>query len=140
MSPVLHAPEAESIKGSSDRVFGLVFAAFFLLIGLRPLLYAQPARLWALVVSGAFLAVAVWMPRRLAPLNRVWTRIGRVLHVVMSPIALAVLFFGAITPTGLLMRLFGRDALALRLDRTAASYWIVRTPPGPTPESLENQF
>jgi hypothetical protein len=132
--------KVESVQGSSDRVFGLVFATFFLLVGLRPLLRAQSGRLWALVASGVFLAAALWMPRLLAPLNRVWTKVGLVLHVVMSPVALGILFFGAITPTGLVMRLFGKDPLRLRLDSTVASYWIVRTPPGPTADSLRNQF
>ena len=38
------------------------------------------------------------------------------------------------------MRLFGKDFLRLRLDRGAKSYWIVRTPPGPPPQSMRNQF
>jgi hypothetical protein len=38
------------------------------------------------------------------------------------------------------MRAFGKDFLRLRLDGDAKSYWIDRTPPGPPPQSMRNQF
>jgi len=67
-------------------------------------------------------------------------KLGDILHRIASPIALAILFYGVVTPTGLLMRLFGKDPLRLRFDREAKSYWIAREPPGPAPESLKDQF
>jgi len=53
---------------------------------------------------------------------------------------MVVLFVGAVVPTGLLMRLLGRDSLALKREPSKMSYWIDRTPPGPEPESLRQQF
>jgi len=134
-------PRKPNIKnGSSDRTFGLVFAAFFLVIGLLPLLHGHVLRIWALLLAVAFLVVAMISPVILSPLNRLWTRFGLLLHSIVSPFALAILFYGVVTPTGLLMRLFGKDTLRLRPDKNAASYWIERTPPGPEPDSLKNQF
>jgi len=43
-----------------------------------------------------------------------------------SAIVMAILFFGVLTPLGLIMRLTGRDPLRLRLDREASSYWLTR--------------
>jgi hypothetical protein len=43
-------------------------------------------------------------------------------------------------PTGLLMRLFGKDVLRLKFDSQAETYWIPREPPGPPPDSLKQQF
>jgi len=125
---------------SSDRAFGIVFTIFFAIVGLLPLLGSHPVRIWALVVSSIFLLLALLAPNSLAPLNKLWTKLGALLHRVVSPIALGVLFFLVVTPTGLLMRLFGKDPLRLRLDRSAKSYWIERAPPGPDAESLKNQF
>jgi hypothetical protein len=127
-------------NGSSDRSFGLVFAVFFLIVGLLPLLHGQVLRIWALPLAAGFLVVAMIVPGILSPLNRLWTRFGLLLHSIVSPFALAILFYGVVTPTGLLMRLFGKDTLRLRPDKNAASYWIERTPPGPEPDSLKNQF
>ena len=43
-------------RESSDRSFGLVFAAVFALIGCWPLLHGRPPRWWALGVAIAFAA------------------------------------------------------------------------------------
>lgn len=132
-----HTAPAQS---SSDRTFGLVFTVFFFLVGLQPLLGGHSIRLWALGVSAGVLLLALTVPQILAPANRAWTKVGEFLHSIVSPIALGILFFGAVTPIGVIMRMFGKDPLRLRLDRSASSYWIVRTPPGPDAESLKNQF
>lgn len=136
-----HTPRHNApAPGSSDRSFGLVFTFFFLIVGLLPTLHGHGIRLWALELSGGFLLLALVIPRVLAPANRAWTKFGLLLHDIVSPIALGILFFVVVTPTGLLMRLLGKDPLRLRFERSAKSYWIVRTPPGPDAESLKNQF
>jgi hypothetical protein len=84
--------------------------------------------------------VALVYPRLLAPLNKLWLKFGLLLYKVMNPLVLGLLFFVTITPIGIVMRLFGKDFLRLRLDRSAKSYWIERTPPGPPPQSMKNQF
>src|SRR5689334_15620145 len=97
-------------------------------------------RSWALLCGGLLIVAAVATPTFLAPLNRIWKRIGVLLSRIVSPIALGVLFFGVLVPTGLLMRLFGRDPMRLRFDRNASTYWIDRKPTGPAPDSMKRQF
>ena len=128
------------VSSSSDRAFGLVFAVVFAIIGLWPWLFGGQIRAWSLVIGAALLGVAWLWPAVLAPLNRVWTRFGLLLHRIVSPVVLGVMFFVVITPMGLLMRILGKDPLRLRFDRDARSYWIERRPPGPAPDSLNNQF
>jgi hypothetical protein len=130
----------EGVQGSSNRSFGFVFAAFFAIVGLLPLITGDRVRLWALMIGGAFLLSGLLFPSILAPLNRIWTKLGLLLHKLVSPIVLGIMFFLVITPTGLLMRLLGKDPLRLRFSRDAESYWIAREPPGPAPESLKDQF
>lgn len=127
-------------EGSSDRSFGLVFAVFFLIVGLQPLLRGLDPRLWALEFSGVLIVAALFAPTMLTSFNRLWMKLGLLMHGIVSPIALAILFYGVVTPTGLIMRLFGKDPLRLAFDRDAVSYWIERNPPGPDAESLKNQF
>lgn len=127
-------------ESSSDRNFGLIFSAFFVIVALLPLLYGYSMRFWAAGVSLAFGVIALAAPSTLAPLNRLWTKFGLLLHCIVSPIALGILFFGVVTPTGFLMRLFGKKPLQLQMDKAASSYWVIRTPPGPTAESFRNQF
>jgi hypothetical protein len=128
------------VKRSSDRTFGLVFAAFFTLISLLPLLHRGQVRWWGLVVAVAFLIVALTVPMILAPLNHLWFLLGRLLHRIVNPIMMGVLFFVVVTPAAVLLRLARKDLLRLKRDPTATSYWVHRTPPGPDPQSLKNMF
>jgi hypothetical protein len=130
----------EDVKGSSDRSFGLIFAAAFAIIGTLPLLAGRSFRLWALIVTAAFVLTALAAPQLFAPFNRLWTLFGLMLHRAVSPIMLGIMFFLVVTPIGLLMRTLGKQPLRLNFDKSAASYWIDRTPPGPAPESLKDQF
>ena len=127
-------------KIGSERAFGIVFAVVFLLIALWPLFDRSTPRWWALAVAAAFAGCAWVAPQLLAPLNRLWFRFGELLHRIVSPVALGVIYFGAITPYALVMRLFGRDALLLRKSSARPSYWVRREPPGPPPDSFRNQF
>jgi hypothetical protein len=127
-------------KIGSERAFGLVFASFFLLVSLWPLLERISPRVWAIALAALF-ALCAWLaPQVLAPLNRLWFRLGELLHRIVSPIALGVIFFGVITPFALVMRLFKRDELLLHERSARPSYWVRREPPGPPPDSFHNQF
>ncbi|OZA25390.1 MAG: hypothetical protein B7X93_10905 [Hydrogenophilales bacterium 17-61-9] len=130
----------ETLKTSSDRFFGLLFFFVFLLIALWPLLKGKPVYLVPLGIALAFLAISLIVPRWLAPLNRLWMKFGELLHRIVSPVILGIMFFGVITPVGLLMRLAGKDLLRTKFDRDAPSYWIRREPPGPEKSSLKRQF
>jgi Saxitoxin biosynthesis operon protein SxtJ len=128
------------IEGSSDRSFGFVFAGVFTVIAAGPLLAGNTVRWWAAAVAAAFAAIAIVAPSLLRVPNRLWMKFGLLLGKVVSPIALGVLYCGAIAPMGVAMRWLGKDPLRLKLDAQAKTYWIERRPPGPLPESMTNQF
>jgi membrane protease YdiL (CAAX protease family) len=136
----------EDAKSSSNRTFGLVLGACFLLVALAPLARelvhgtALEPRWWALALALLLFLLALIRPAALAPLNRLWTRLGLLLYKIVNPLVLGLLFYGTVTPVGLLMRATGKDPLRLKPDPAAASYWIRRDPPGPSPESMKNQF
>ena len=130
----------EEVKGSSDRAFGMVFTVVFVIVGLWPLTGGGSPRIWALIVAGVFLAAALMYPTILAPLNRLWTRFGLLLHKITNPIIMGLVFFVTVTPTALIMKMMGKDPLNRKIDRNAKSYWIDRQPPGPSPETMKNQF
>jgi len=128
------------VRGSSDRGFGYVFAAVFAAIALWPFVHGNPLRWWSLALAAVFLAAALAAPSLLAPLNRLWTTFGLLLHKAANPLIMGLVFFTAVTPTALIMRAMGKDPLRRKIDRAAASYWIMREPPGPAPESMERPF
>jgi hypothetical protein len=125
------------VVAGSNRSFGLVFAVFFALVSLVPAVYSEPLW-WALVVSVAFATVAFWAPGILQPLNQLWFKFGLLLHHVVNPIVMAIMFYGAVLPMALLLRAFGKDLLRLKHEPGAASYWIAREPI--KPGSMSKQF
>jgi hypothetical protein len=130
----------EAVAGPSNRNFGFVFATVFALIAAWPLLWGRAPRWWALIIACVFLLLAVLWPAALTVPNRLWLRVGVLLHRFVSPIALGIVFFLVVTPTGLIMRLVGKDPMRLRYDRAADTYWIKREPPAPRPDGMPDQF
>jgi hypothetical protein len=124
----------------SNRSFGLVFAAFFFIVALLPLIHGRPLRWWLLIVAAAFAAAAFFAPRLLQPLNLLWFKLGLLLHRVVNPVVMALMFYGAILPMALLLRRLGKDLLRLKHEPEATSYWIPREPPAPAPGSMSKQF
>ncbi len=132
--------ERDVVKGSSDRSFGIVFAVIFAVIGLIPLFGVGMPRWWAIAVAVVFLVAAFTAPKVLAPLNRLWMRFGLLLHKIVNPLIMALLFFLVVTPIALLMRICGKRPLHLETEPNAPTYWILRDPPGPLPETMKQQF
>ena len=130
----------EVVKVSSERNFGLVFAGFFALLGALSLYGGAERWHYWFPLAGVFAVLAYAAPRLLAPLNRLWAKVGLLLHMVISPVILGILFYVCVTPIGMLMRISGRDPLRRKLEPAAKTYWITREPPGPAPETFNNQF
>jgi len=128
------------VKASSNRSFGWVFTAVFIIVAVFPLFSGAPVRWWSIIVAAAIAVVTIAAPKLLALPNRLWLRLGLLLNRIISPVVLAFLFYVVVTPMGLLMRMLGHDNLRLRRYASDASYWIKRDPPGPKPDSMNHQF
>ncbi len=130
----------DAIKPSSDRNFGLVFAAFFALLAVMSWWAGGHRWPWWLGAALVLSAITAIRPALLAPLNVLWAKLGLLLFSIVSPVALALIYITTIVPIGLYMRARGRDLLRLKRDPRADSYWIVRQPPGPAPQTMSDQF
>lgn len=122
----------ETLRLPSDRSFGWTFAGIFVLIG-----FLHP---WAFVLAALTAAVTLLRAQWLAPFKRAWMKLGELLHHVVSPVVLGIMFFGIFTPVGWLMRLAGRDAMARTWQPHARTYWVKREPPGPAEDSFRDLF
>jgi predicted membrane metal-binding protein len=128
------------IKMGSERSFGLVFAAVFLIVALFPQTGDGGVRIWALVVAAAFAVAAFSAPLFLRPLNRLWFRVGLLLNKIVSPIVMGVIFFLTVTPIGLIMRARNGDPLKQKLDPDMETYWIAVDPEYAARSSMKKQF
>lgn len=124
----------------SNRSFGLLFTGVFALTGTYLWWRGHEGAAYVYGAAALCAVVTAVRPDLLAPFNRAWMAFGALLHRIVSPIVLGIMYFAVFTPFAFVMRLTGRDVLRRRFDAAAASYWIPREPPGPRPESLGDQF
>tara|TARA_B100001057_G_scaffold347125_1_gene348406 strand:- start:178 stop:561 length:384 start_codon:yes stop_codon:yes gene_type:complete len=126
----------DDIKVSSNRSFGIVFFAVFLLIALYPLISGGEIRIWSIIISLMFLVLGIFNSVVLTPLNKVWFKFGIVLGKIISPIVMGIIFFLVVTPIAITMRLLRKDLLNLKYNREK-SYWIEKNGPK---SKMKNQF
>ena len=125
------------INISSNRSFGLVFFVVFLIVALWPLKSGEEFRLWSLVLSIIFFILGVLNSKLLTPLNRLWIKFGFLLGNIISPIVMGIVYFIVVTPTGVFMRLLGKDLLKTSKKIYAPTYWIKRNK---QQSSMKKQF
>ena len=106
------------------RKFGLVtgaivvvlFALFF------PWVFDAGMPSWPWILAALLWIPALLVPKTLQPVYRIWMKIGHALGWINSRIILGFLFYVIVLPMGLVMRLFGKDPMARKLDMSMASY------------------
>ena len=125
------------IRIGSNRNFGLVFFFVFLIVSLLPLLKEEPFRIWSIVIAIIFLILGLMNSKLLTPLNKLWFKFGLFLGSIVSPIVMGIVFFLVITPTGLVMKIMGKDLLNKKKDNDKKSYWINRSK---TKSTMKQQF
>jgi hypothetical protein len=111
------------------RKFGLMVGGIFLIIGLWPVIIrGDSPRIWAISVGGSLVGLGLALPSSLKHIHRIWMKIGHVLGYVNTRILLGVIFYGLITPMGLIMRLSGKDSMHRVLVPEANTYRVIRPP------------
>ena len=130
----------DEVVGSSDRSFGLVVAAVAVLVGGFKWWHGSGTGWWWLAAAAIFATTASAYPAVLAPLNRLWLRLGLVMYKIVNPIVMALIFYAAVLPTSLIARTMGKEFLRLKRDPAAVSYWIRREPMGSASETMKRQF
>ena len=134
--------EIKNIKSTKKelREFGLTVGFVFGLIGCFLLWRGKEHYFYFLILAVVLLICGLLIPQILKPVQKVWMAIALLIGWVMTRVILSVLFYLVITPLGILARLLGKDALDLKFDRNAHSYWILRKERINKKEDYEKQF
>lgn len=98
----------KKITKDQSRDTGMAMVLLLLILYIRT---KRDGMLWAAI---AVHVMNMIVPRMYAPIAVVWLGFSHLLGTVMSKILLSILFFGVVTPIGILRRLFGKDSLKLR--------------------------
>ena len=122
------------------REFGLGFALMVVLIfwGLLPWLGDRPRPVWPLVAGGALVVGALAWPPSILPLYRLWLPVARVIGFINTWVLLGIVFFGILTPVGLVMRTLGRLQYRSGFQRDVETYRVEVAPDHAT--RLEEPF
>lgn len=128
----------DEVKPPSERSTGLLFAVVAVIVAV--LWRDSPTAPWvALGIAVTFAAASLVAPSLLKPLNIVWFRLGLLLHRIVNPIVMFVVFAVVFVPAGAIMRLW-RDPLKSRRTAGGSTYWIERKASTNNEGSMTNQF
>ena len=89
-------------------------------------------------LGGSLILGGLLAPRLLGPIYRAWMGLAHLLSKVTTPVFMGIVYFGVLTPTGLLMRLFGKRPL--RHGENGGGFWIPRKPPAEGADTMSRQF
>lgn len=124
----------------SPRRTGLSLSIALTAAALFPLLRHGAARRWPLGVAAILAIIAIAAPHTLAPVHRLATWLVGCVQQIISFVIIVVIFFLVFTPVAAFLRLMKKNLMRRGFEERAATYWIPREPPGPTPESFVNLF
>ena len=120
--------EIKNIKSDKNelRKFGWQVGGVVAIIG-AVLYFLDSSIFYYFVYIGAFLILTgLLIPIVLYPIQKLWMTIAVLLGFVMTRVILSFLFYIIVTPIGLIARLFGKDFLDVKIDKSKASYWNYR--------------
>lgn len=117
------------VREKELRNFGLLVGGVLSAIGFWPMLFQEAAvRQWAVVVGGFLVACGSLLPQVLAPLHKGWMWVGHMLGWINTRILLGIVFYGIVTPTGIVIRLIGKDTMRQGFLETSSTYRMIKQP------------
>jgi len=134
--------ETKNIKSSKKelRQFGIVMGVAFGLLGILFLWRHKGYYPYLFVVSAVFFIFGIALPVILKPVQKIWMSVAILIGHVVTRVILSILFFLVLTPMGLIARLFGKQFLNLKIDKSQKSYWNYREAKELKQSNYERQF
>lgn len=122
----------------SNKSFGITFGCVFLIVALYLFKVHQNFSISLIIglFSIIFFILGFLNSKLLHFLNIIWFRFGIVLGKLVSPIVLSLIYFFVVTPTGIIMRILGKDLLSLKFNNEN-TYW---TNKNNSKSKMKNQF
>ena len=134
--------EIKNIKSEKSdlRKFGITIGVILMIIA-GFLFWKEKESFQIFLTLGVVLfVIGLTLPAILKPIYWIWMIFATVLGWIMTRVILSILFYGIITPIGLVSRLFGKQFIELRWNRLNNTYWNYRTLGVFEKENYEKQF
>lgn len=120
--------EIKNIKSEKKDLkdFGLVMCAALAILGGALWYKEKDTYTIFLSIAAVFGVLGLVLPSLLRPLQKAWMVFAVIMGFIMTRLILSILFYFVFTAIGLGGRLFGKQFLNLKMDRSQTSYWIKR--------------
>jgi len=119
--------ERQEVTNATLRQFGLMVGGIFLFIGFWPFVWRHEAvRLWAVVPGTLLIAAGLVIPSLLREIYKGWMFLGHILGWINTRIILGIVFYGIVTPMGIVMKMMRRDPMRRKFDPEVTTYRVVR--------------
>ncbi len=123
-------------ENTNNKSFGYLFSAIFFLIFLYQYINSSYINWIFIIISIIFLILGIVNSNILTPLKILWIKLGFFLGKIISPIILGFIFYFIVTPIALLLKIFRKDVLRLKKNKTS-TYWIEKSK---IKSEMKNQF
>ena len=127
------------LTAAEGRKFGLTVGAAFLVLAAISRWRGHTITPQVLAtLGGTLVLLGIAIPARLGPVFSAWMGLAHAISKVTTPLFMGIVYFVVLTPTGLIIRLFGRDPLAPK--RESRSAWMPHDPRSEAADSMRRQF
>ena len=121
--------EIKNIKSEKSdlRKFGITIGVILLIIA-GFLFWKEKESFQILLTFGVTLCIlGIVIPFILKPIYWVWMIFATILGWILTRVILSLLFYVIFTPIGLILRLFGKQFLEFKWNKTDSTYWNYRS-------------
>ncbi len=123
------------------RQFGIVLAGILIVFGSihfmkHRTIFAQ----WFCGTGLIVLCAGLFAPRMLKYAYAVFLKVAHAIGWFNTRVILIIIYFLLVTPIAIMMKIFCKDPLSRKMDKSASTYWLNRPEPKAVKEQLEKQF
>jgi membrane-bound ClpP family serine protease len=120
--------------------FGLTVGIVLLILGVLLFFRGKNSNVYFGITGIILLFSAFFVPVILKPLNKIWMILAILLGWITTRVILIILFYFAITPISILSKIFKKDFLDRKIDKSKNSYWQKREEKSSGDSDYEKQF
>ena len=134
--------EIRNIKSETSDLRGFGITVGIIIMVIAGLLFWKGIQSFQIIfIVGIILSISgVMIPIILKPIFWIWMIFATIIGWIMTRVILSLLFYLILTPIGLILRMFGKQFLELKWNRSNITYWNYRSVSMIEKENYENQF
>ena len=134
--------EIKNIKSGKKELkeFGITVGVILGLLGTLFLWRERSFYHYFDLVSMVLSLCGLFLPLVLKPAHKIWMSFALIIGFIMTRVILSVLFYFVITPLAIVIKLFGKDTLDLKINKSQGSYWKKKEKKGLGRLDYEKQF